>query len=182
MCEASSTMISKPSGAYSARRRAIKAAVAKIDKDQPVTRVRTMEEVAADTIAQPRFRAELIGSFAALALVLAAVGIFGVLAFSVSQRTREFGIRMALGARASSVLGLVLASGFRIILAGIAVGIAGATVLTRFLGTLLYGVKPTDPLTFVATPALLAAVALIACAAPAWRATRVDPAVALRQE
>ena len=139
-----------------------------------------MEEVAAQSMAQPRFRAQLVGTFGALAL--AAVGIFGVLAFSVSRRTREFGIRMALGARSADVLRMVAGSGLRIALTGIAIGLAGAAALTHLLAALLYGVKPADPVTFLAAPLVLAVVALAACAAPAWRASRVDPAVALRQE
>jgi putative ABC transport system permease protein len=161
---------------------AVKAAIARVDKEQAVTRVRTMDEVAAQSTAQPRFRAQLVGSFGALALVLAAIGIFGVLAFSVSQRTREFGIRMALGARSADVLRMVAGSGLRIALIGIAIGLAGAAALTRSLAALLYGVKPTDPVTFLATPLVLAVVAVVACAAPALRASRVDPAEALRQE
>jgi len=161
---------------------AVKAAIARVDKEQAVTRVRTMDEVAAQSTAQPRFRAQLVGSFGALALVLAAIGIFGVLAFSVSQRTREFGIRMALGARSADVLRMVAANGLRIALTGIAVGLAGAAALTRSLAALLYGVKAADPLTFLAAPLVLAVVALLAGAAPAWRASRVDPAEALRQE
>ena len=161
---------------------AVKAAIARVDKDQAVTRVRTMDEVAAQSMTQPRFRAQLVGSFAALALVLAAIGIFGVLAFSVSQRTREFGIRMALGAQSADVLRMVAANGLKITFAGIAIGLAGAALLTRSLAALLYGVKPADPVTFLAAPAVLAVVALAACAAPALRASRVDPVEALRQE
>jgi len=161
---------------------AVKAAIARVDSEQAVTRVRTMDEVAAQSTAQPRFRAQLVGSFGALALLLAAIGIFGVLAFSVSRRTREFGIRMALGARSADVLRMVMGIGLRIALTGIALGLAGAAALTRSLAALLYGVKPGDPVTFVVTPLVLAVVALLACAAPALRASRVDPAEALRQE
>jgi putative ABC transport system permease protein len=160
----------------------VRAAIARVDRDQPVTRIRTMEEVAAESVAQPKFRAELVGTFAGLALALAAVGIFGVLAFAVSQRTREFGIRMALGARASDVLRLVVAGGLKIVAIGIAIGLAAAAALTRLLATLLFGVTPLDPATFLGAPAVLALVALAACAAPALRAARVDPAIALRQE
>lgn len=159
-----------------------KAAIARVDKDLPVTRVRTMEEVASETVVQPRFRAGLMAAFAALALVLATVGIFGLLAFSAGQRTREFGIRMALGARAGNVLGLVLRNGLTITAVGVAVGILGAAALTRFLATLLYGVQPLDPVTFGGAALLLAIVALAACAIPAWRASRTNPAIALHQE
>lgn len=161
---------------------AVKAAIARVDKNQAVTRIRSMDEVVNESVAQPRFRAELVGTFAALALVLAAVGIFGVIAFSVSQRLREFGIRMALGATASDVLRLVVMGGLKITAAGIAIGLAGSAWLTQSIASLLYGVKPMDPVTFLAAPAVLAVVALIASAAPAWRAARVDPAVALRIE
>jgi len=160
----------------------VRAAVARVDKDLPVTRVRTMDEVAGQSIAQPRFRAELVGAFAALASILASVGVFGVLAFAVSQRTREFGIRMALGARSSDVLRLVLRGGLKITAAGLAIGVAAAAALTRFLASLLFGVKPLDPIAFLAAAAMLALLALVACAAPALRAARVDPAVTLRQE
>jgi putative ABC transport system permease protein len=161
---------------------AVKAAIARVDKDQPLTRIRTMEEVAAEATSQPRFRAELVGVFALLALLLAAVGIFGVLAFSVGQRAREFGIRLALGARSHDVLRLVLGGALKLTAAGVAIGLAAAAVLTRLLGSLLFAVQPTDPVTFVGSAAVLATAALLACALPAWRATRVDPAVTLRQE
>jgi putative ABC transport system permease protein len=161
---------------------AVKAAIARVDKDQPLTRVRTMDEIAAQSTSQPRVRAALVGVFAALALLLAAVGIFGALAFSVGQRAREFGIRVALGARTHDVLRLVLGRAMAMTATGVAIGLTAAAVLTRFLGTLLFAVKPTDPVTFAAAAAVLASAALVASAVPAWRATRVDPAVALRQE
>jgi len=161
---------------------AVKAAIARIDKDQPLTRIRTMDEVAAAATSQPRFRAELVGLFAVLALILAAVGIFGVLAFSVGQRAREFGIRVALGARSPDVLRLVLGGALKMTGAGVAIGLLAAAGLTRLLGTLLFAVEPTDPITFVGTAAVLGTAALIACALPAWRATRLDPAIILRSE
>src|SRR4051812_12212368 len=161
---------------------AVKAAIARVDKDQPLTRIRTMAEVAAEATAQPRFRAELVGLFAVLAVVLASVGIFGVLAFSVGQRAREFGIRVALGARSGDVLRLVLGGALKMTATGVAIGLAAAAMLTRLLETLLFAVQPIDPVTFGGTAAVLSAAALIACALPAWRATRVDPAVTLRQE
>ena len=161
---------------------AAKAAIAKVDKNLPATHVRTMEEVAAESVTQPRFRAELMSAFAGLALILAAVGVFGVLAFSVAQRTREFGIRMALGARFEDVLRLVIAGGLKMTAAGTLIGLAGAAALTRYLASLLFGVKPLDAVTFLAAPAVLAAVALVACTIPAIRAARVSPAEALRQD
>jgi putative ABC transport system permease protein len=161
---------------------AVKAAMARVDKDQPLTRIRTLEEVASEATSQPRFRAELVGAFAVLALLLAAVGIFGVLAYSVGQRVREFGIRVALGARSHDVLRLVLGGALKMTAAGVAIGLVAAALLTRLLGTLLFAVQPIDPVTFTGTAALLVVSALLACAWPAWRATRVDPAVTLRQE
>jgi len=161
---------------------AVKAAIASVDKDQPVTRVRTMEDVAAESTSRPRFRAQLVAAFAALALALAAVGLFGVLAFAVHQRTREFGVRMALGARSGDVLRLVLTAGLRMTAIGVAIGLVAAVALTRFLAALLFGVTPLDPVTFLTVPAVLGVIALLACAAPALRAAHVDPAVALRQE
>jgi putative ABC transport system permease protein len=161
---------------------AVKEAIASVDKNVPLTRIRTMEEVASQTVTQPRFRATLVSAFAGLALVLAAVGVFGVLAFSVSQRTREFGIRMALGARSREILALVLRRGLAIAGSGVAAGLAGAIALTRFLETLLFGVTALDPVTFLGSIAVLLLVALAACAAPAIRAGRTNPAVALRSE
>jgi putative ABC transport system permease protein len=159
-----------------------RAAIASIDKDQPVTRVRTMGEVAAEATERPRFRAALVSTFAAMALVLAAVGVFGVLTFSVRERRREFGVRMALGATSGDILRLVLGAGVRIAGTGAVIGVAAAALLTRALASLLFGVTPLDPVTFAAAPALLVITALVACVAPALRAVRVDPAVTLRQE
>jgi putative ABC transport system permease protein len=160
----------------------VRAAIARVDKDQPINRVRTMEEVAADATARPRFRAQLVGAFAALALILSAVGLFGVVAFSVNQRTREFGIRVALGARSSDVLRLVLREAATMTALGVAAGLAVAVPLSRSLASLLFGVRPLDPATFLGAAGVLALTALAACAAPALRATRVDPVVALRQD
>ena len=161
---------------------AVKGVVAKLDRQLAVTRVRTMEEIVAESVARPRFRARLVGGFAVLALLLSAVGIFAVLAFGVSQRKREFGIRMALGAQIADVVFLVLGRGIRIVLAGIAVGVIAGAALARSLATLLFGVKPLDGASFLAAAALLAIIALTAATVPAWRAGRVDPAVALRDE
>jgi putative ABC transport system permease protein len=161
---------------------AVREALDRVDQNQPVTRVRTMEEVASESTARPRFRAQLVGTFAALALLLASVGVFGLLAFTVGQRTREFGIRMALGGSARDVLRLVLVSCLRITMAGITIGTVAAAMLSRFLSTLLFGVTPLDPVTFISGPVILTAVALLACSLPAWRAIHIEPATALRHD
>ena len=161
---------------------AVKAAVARIDKGLALTQVRTMDQIVYQSAAAPRFRARLLGGFAGLALILAAVGIFGVLAFSVTQRTREFGIRMALGAHSRDVLRIVLSRGLQIAGAGIAIGIAAAVLLVRAVSTLLFGVRPLDAVAFLGSATILALVALTAAAIPAWRASRVDPSIALRQD
>ena len=135
-----------------------------------------------ESVEQPRFRTVLLEIFALIAVSLATVGIYGVLAYSVSQRRHEIGIRMAIGARRSDVLWLVVGQGMLLTFIGVAIGVTGAFVLTRFLSTLLYEVRPTDPATFVVVPLLLAGVALLACYIPARRAMRVDPMVALRHE
>jgi putative ABC transport system permease protein len=153
-----------------------------VDKDQPVHDVQAMDHVVDDSISQRRFNMLLLALFAATALVMAAVGIYGVLAYAVSRRTQEIGIRMALGAQTGDVLRLVGREGFVLALAGIGIGLVGALALTRLMSSLLFGVSPTDAATFAAVPALLAAVALAACYLPARRAARVDPTVALRYE
>ena len=154
----------------------------KLDKDLPVTDIALMPDAIHSSMAQPRFRTLLLGLFAAMALALAAIGIFGVISYSVTRRTNEIGIRVALGAQSADVLKQVLGEGARLAGVGLALGLAASILATRFLGTLLFGVSPTDPLTFAAVAAILAAVALVACYLPARRATRVDPLVALRYE
>ena len=178
----SSSIAVKTAGSPTTLIAAARAAIAGIDKDQPVTRVRTMDEVAAEATARPRFRATLVGTFAAVALVLAAVGIFGVLTFVVRERMREFGVRLALGATSGDILRLVLGTGLKIAGTGAIAGVAAAAALARTLASLLFGVTPLDPVTFAAAPVLLIVTALAACVAPAIRAVRVDPAVTLRQE
>ena len=160
----------------------IRRAVQSIDKNLPVTDVESFPEVIHASVAQDRFRTLLMASFSAIALLLAAVGIFGVISYSASQRTREIGIRMALGAERRDVLRMVVGQGLRLALIGVAIGIAWALPLTRFLSSLLYGVTPTDPLTFIAVSFILIAVAVLACYIPARRAANVDPMVALRYE
>jgi putative ABC transport system permease protein len=153
-----------------------------IDPDQPVSNIRTLEQHLADSVAQPRLLMSLLSAFAALALVLAAVGIYGVISYSVAQRTHEIGIRMALGAETGDVLRLVLGRSMALVIAGIAVGLGAAMALTKVLSNLLFSVSATDPVTFILVSALLALVALAASYIPARRATKVDPMVALRYE
>jgi putative ABC transport system permease protein len=141
-----------------------------------------MEENIAQSISQPRFRTVLLAVFAGIALVLAAVGIFGVMAYSVAQRTRELGLRMALGASRGQVLQLVLAHGVRLTLIGVAIGLAGTFFLTRYVSSLLFNVPAYDPMTLVGGVAALIVISICACYIPAQRATLVDPIVALREE
>jgi putative ABC transport system permease protein len=177
-----SISVQPASGSAEALAPAVRAAIAGVDKDRPVSRVRTIDTVAFQANARPRFRAVLVGTFATLALVLAMVGVFGVLAYSVQQRTREFGVRMAMGARVRDVLRLVLTGAARLTVIGIVIGLAAAAALSRFLATLVFPVAPLDPVTFTVVPLFLLVTAAIAVAAPAWRAARVDPVVAFRTE
>lgn len=162
----------------------VRAALARVDKEQLVSvrDIMTLDEVAADATARHRFRAVLVIAFAALALVLAMVGLFGILAHAVQQRVREFGVRRALGATTGDVFRIVAVSAARVIGAGAIVGVALSILLGRLLTTMLFGVEPSDPLTFALVGAVLAITAAVSIAAPAWRATRIDPAVALRTE
>ncbi len=160
----------------------IKKIVADLDPDQPVTEIQSMDKLLADSIDDSRFYMRLMEIFAAIAVLLAAVGIYGMMAYFVSERTREIGIRIALGAQRGNVLGMVAKLGLKLTLIGIVIGIALAIGLTRLIAKLLFGVSATDPITFAAVAMVLAAVALLACYIPARRATRVDPMVALRYE
>lgn len=161
---------------------AVRSRVAGVDRDVVVTRVRTLEEVIASSFTRPRFNLLLLGSFAATALLLAAVGLYGVVSYSTAQRTQEIGIRMALGAGRQQVLKLVLGQGLKMAGIGVVLGLTASFWLARLLAGLLYGVTASDPLTFILTPVLLTGAALLACWIPAWRALRVDPLVALRYE
>jgi putative ABC transport system permease protein len=167
-----------PEGLTAGARRKILA----IDKDQPVSDVRTMESWLAESVARNRFGTLLLGAFAGLALLLAAIGIYGVMSHSVVQRQSEIGVRMALGAEARDVLRLVIGQGLLLVLGGVALGLLGALALTRLLSSLLYGVSATDPLTFAAIALLITGISSIACYIPARRAARVDPLTALRAE
>jgi len=160
----------------------IRGVLRQMNNEYVVFRPETMEQTIAGSLAARRFSMILLGAFAALALLLASIGIYGVISYVVGQQTQEIGVRIALGARRSHVLGMVLGKGARLILAGVGAGIAAALALTRLMASLLFGVTATDPVTFLSVAGLLILVALLACLAPARRATRVDPMVALRCE
>jgi len=160
----------------------VRSEIAKIDSDLPVAQIDTLDHRFADAVAQPRFRTVLIALFAAVALILACVGIYGVMSYSVTQRTHEIGVRMALGARGHDVLKMVIRQGLTVAGIGVTVGLAASFALTRLMSSLLFGVKPTDPPTFIITALILALTALLACYIPARRATKVDPMIALRYE
>jgi putative ABC transport system permease protein len=168
----------EPASFGAALRRAVTAA----DAELPIFELRTMEERLYDSVAQPRFRTTLLGVFAALALAMAVVGLYAVLANAVAQRQREIGVRMALGAQQRDVLSLVVGQGMWLTLLGVGIGLTAALALSRVLRTLLFEVSPTDPMTFAAIPLILVSAALLACWLPAKRAAKVDPMVALRYE
>ncbi len=160
--------------------RVVKEEIRSIDPDQPIANVETLDELRSESLASPRLTASLLLMFALLALVITGAGLAGVVAFSVSQRTQEIGVRMALGAERGEVLGMILREGMRLVLFGLLLGVLGALAATRLMAGLLYGVGATDPLTFGGVVLVLVVVAVLACLAPARRATRVDPMVALR--
>jgi len=161
---------------------AVRQVVNEVDKSVPVSSVKTMDHIVSESITQPRFNLFLLGLFSAVAMVLSAAGIYGVTAYTVTQRTRELGIRIALGAQVSDVMKMILGQGMAVIGIGLVVGLVAAYWLMHLLRSLLFGVRESDPLTFAAITVVLVLVALIACYIPARRATRVDPLVALRAE
>jgi ABC-type antimicrobial peptide transport system permease subunit len=160
----------------------VRAALEELDPLIPISDVRPMTEYVDGAMAPTRFALVLIGIFGLTALLLASIGLYGVLAYAVRQRTPEIGLRMAFGARGSSILRMVVAEGLRLAVLGVVLGLGAAIALTRILSSLLVGVAPTDAVTYAAVATIFLAIAALACYAPAWRATRVDPLVALRED
>ncbi|HEY6401984.1 MAG TPA: FtsX-like permease family protein, partial [Blastocatellia bacterium] len=156
--------------------------ITKLDPNLPIYDIKPFDEYISDSVAQPRFNSALLAVFAGVALLLTAVGLYGVIAYSVTQRTQEIGIRMALGARPSDALRLIIGRGMALALIGVALGLGGALAAARLIRGLLFDIGPTDPLTFALVAALITLIALLACYIPARRATKVDPMVALRCE
>ena len=180
--ESSPTVVVRTSLDSSAAAAELRAAVSTIDRAVPVDRIETVEQLVSASVAQPRFRAVILAAFSIVALAMASIGIYGVVNYLVTQRTREFGIRLSFGATRVDVLRLVLGRAAVLIGAGTALGLGGSVLLVRLVANLLFGTAPLDPLTFAAVPLVLAAVALLASYIPARRATLVDPMVALRYE
>ena len=179
----SATLVVRPAtGSAAALTAAVQAAVSRVDKTRTLTRILTLGEIERAATARWRFRAQLVGTFAVLALAVALIGVFGVLAYSVEQRTREFGVRMALGASRGDVLTLMMSNAARIIGAGSIVGLGAAALLAQSVATLLFGVKPLDPVTFAAAAGVIALTAAAATISPAWRASRIDPVVTFRND
>ncbi|HUA62685.1 MAG TPA: ABC transporter permease [Verrucomicrobiae bacterium] len=176
------TLVARVQGDAAAMAPPLKRAVWSLDRNLPISEVLTMDEVVARETAEPRFEMMLLGIFAGVALALAAVGIYGVLSYAVSRRTHEIGIRVSLGAARRDVLRMVIGQGMTLVLAGTVIGVGGALALSKLMAKLVYGVKPTDPLTLAGGAAVLAVVALVAAGLPAWRAARIDPVTALRCE
>jgi putative ABC transport system permease protein len=160
----------------------IRQVISGVDRNQPVANIKTMNDVVSDTIAPRKFNMWLFVLFAVIAMVLAALGIYGVIAYTVAERTHELGVRMALGAQKGDVLALVIKTGLKLAVIGVAIGLAIALALTRLMTTMLFGITPNDNVTFAAVSAFLILVAVLACYVPARRATKVDPLVALRYE
>jgi putative ABC transport system permease protein len=176
------TVILKAAGDPNQLISAVRQQVKTIDADQPIYSVRTMHEIRAESVAPERLNLMLLSIFAGIALVLAIVGIYGVMSYSVTQRTHEIGIRMAIGAQPRDVFRMVIGQGMMLAMIGVGIGLVGAFALTRLMTTMLFGIEPTDPTTFAAIATLLTVVALVACYVPGRRATKVDPVVSLRYE
>jgi len=176
------TVVVKASGDPNQLIAAVRQQVKTIDPDQPIYSVRTMDEIRAESVAPERLNLTLLSIFAGIALVLAIVGIYGVMSYSVTQRTHEIGIRMAIGAQPRDVFRMIIGQGMMLVLIGVGLGLVGAFALTRLMATMLFGVEPTDPATFAAIAVLLTGVALVACYVPGRRATKVDPVISLRYE
>jgi predicted lysophospholipase L1 biosynthesis ABC-type transport system permease subunit len=162
--------------------RAVRDTIGALDRAVPIVELRSMQEVVTESVARERLLARFVGIFSAVALTLAAVGIFGLVSFAVAQRTREIGVRIALGATPRTVVGTIVRRASALVLMGLTIGVAGALALTRVLEGELFGVTPTDPAAFAAVTIILGATALLASAIPAWRAATVDPLVALRTD
>jgi putative ABC transport system permease protein len=162
--------------------KAARAQVDSLDKNLPIYHVKTLDQYFADSLASPRFNSFLLGSFAALALLLALLGVYGVVSYAVAQRTREIGIRIALGATSANVIRSTLSQGVLLALMGVALGVAGAFGLVHLISTMLFGVRATDPVTFALAPLALLGVAVMASYIPARRAAKVNPTVALRND
>jgi putative ABC transport system permease protein len=176
------SLVVRTNGDAAAMTNAVKRAVWSVDRNKPITRVATMEQLIRQTASERRFASVIYGTFAIAALLLAAVGLYGVISGRVAERTREIGIRTALGATRGEIVRSVLANGLLLTTAGVAIGVAGASAASRLLETLLYGISRADPATYVGVIALLGGVAALACWAPARRAAAVDPAITLRSD
>jgi putative ABC transport system permease protein len=182
LCTSSMSVVVRSTADQEAMIGAIRDAIHRIDEDQPIYNARATSELISESAATSRFTTLALSAFAGVALLLAIVGIYGVMSYLVVQRTREIGIRMALGAHRRGVIRLVVGHGMKLALAGVTLGLAGALALTRLMSSLLFDMSPTDPLTFAAVSLILAAVSLVATYVPARRASRVDPMLALRHE
>jgi putative ABC transport system permease protein len=174
------TLLVRSSGDFRSLVPAVRAKIAEVDPTLPVSGILSMEDVVSTSVAQPRLIMQFVGVFAGFALLLSAIGIYGVMAYSVTQRKQELGIRVALGAAPRDILRLVVGQGMMLTLIGVAVGVLTSLLLTRLISTLLFGVRAIDPIAFAGSALVLAAAALIACYLPARRATQVDPTVVLR--
>jgi ABC-type antimicrobial peptide transport system permease subunit len=175
-------LVVRTSGDPAAIESDIRAAVREIDKAVPVYQVSTLEDYVSNSAARPRFQTFLVTCFAAIALILASIGLYGLLSYMVAQRSLEIGLRMALGAQRSDVLGMIVRRGLTLALLGVVAGMAIATVATRLLSGMLYGIRPTDPLTFAVTAGVFLLVSIAASGVPAYRAARMDPMTSLREQ